>query len=356
MNALSRHAITMAIIVAGTNPIFAAPRQANPDAKLHRFSTSIEKERPQLNEETMRLITAYRRDPSKANYAALKKQVERNYDAVVARKKAKLEELKRTARDKSKVEEMQNIVDEMLRDREQRVESTMQRFTDQRFRPGLRNRSADGYQQVLGAGQNVSIGYATVTNEDYAKFIASTDRKAPRGWQDGKMPESLAKHPVVNVSYDDAVAYCKYLTDKDGGHAVYRLPTEAEWEAAAGHMPKDADFNCGENNGTTPVNAYAKTLSACGAVDMWGNVWEWTSTAVGNQRAVKGGAWDSRRTDCRTESRGVGRDPKRGYANVGFRVIRESKEISNDRGTNNRNRSDYRRSGRRADNRRSSRY
>ena len=91
-------------------------------------------------------------------------------------------------------------------------------------------------------------------------------------------------------------------------------------------MPKDADFNCGENEGTTPVTAYAKTLSACGAVDMWGNVWEWTATLMGGKAAVKGGAWDSRRTECRTEARGVGRDPKQGYANVGFRVVREDKE------------------------------
>ena len=343
----------------------AAPRQANPDAKLHRYSTTVEKERPQLNEETRRLIAAYRRDPSEANRAALKKQVERNYDVVVARKKAKLEELKRTARDKYKVEEMQNIVDEMLRDRDQRVENSMRRFTDQRFRPGLRNRSQDGYQQVLGAGQNVSIAYTPVTNEDYAKFLAATGRKAPRDWRGGEMPASKAKHPVVNVSYEDAVAYCKYLTDKAGGKSVFRLPTEQEWEAAAGHMPKDADFNCGENNGTTSVDAYAKTLSACGAVDMWGNVWEWTSTAVGNQRAVKGGAWDSRRTDCRTESRGVGRNPHQGHANVGFRVVREDKEVHSGRehnsrydrgGSNGANGSRYNRNGRYAGRHRTSRY
>jgi len=298
----------------------AAPRQANPNAKLHRFSTTIEKERPQLNDETKRLIAAYRRNPSDANYAALKAQVARNYDAVVARKKAKLEELERTARDRSKVDEMQQIVDEMLRDREQRIENSMRRFTDSRFRPGLRERSRDGFQQVLGAGTNVAIAYAPVTNEEYAKFLAATGRPAPRGSSQEK-----AKHPVVNVSYEDAAAYCKYLTEKATDGAVYRLPTEAEWEAAAGHMPKDADFNCGENGGTTPVDAYAKTLSACGAVDMWGNVWEWTSTPVGSRRAVKGGAWDSRRTDCRTESRNIGRDPAQGYANVGFRVVRDSR-------------------------------
>lgn len=90
-------AIAGATLLGITGSVQAAPRRANPDAKLHRYSTTIEKERPQLNEETKRLIAAYRRDPSQANYAALKKQVERNYDAVVARKKAKLEELKRTA-------------------------------------------------------------------------------------------------------------------------------------------------------------------------------------------------------------------------------------------------------------------
>lgn len=86
-----------AIVVAGTVAVaFAAPRQVNRDAKLHRFSTTIEKERPQLNEETKRAIAAYRRDPSDENRAALRKQVERNYDAVLARKKVKLEDLKHT--------------------------------------------------------------------------------------------------------------------------------------------------------------------------------------------------------------------------------------------------------------------
>ena len=50
----------------------------------------------------------------------------------------------------------------------------------------------------------------------------------------------------------------------------------------AGHMPKDADFNCSVNNGRTPVEKYASiTRGAHGAVDFWGNVWEWTSTVRG---------------------------------------------------------------------------
>ena len=307
-----------AIILAAVGRAEASPRTVNRDAKLHKFSTTIEKERPQLDEETKRLIAAYRRDPSDANRAALRKKIAENYDKIVERKKAKLEELKRTAKHESKIREMQIIVDEMLRDRENRIESSLRRFTDPRLRPGVRDRNRGGYLPVLGAALNVSIAYTPVTNAEFAKFLEATGRHAT--------VIGGEKHPAVNVSYEDAVAYCKWLTENNNG-AIYRLPTQAEWEAAAGHMPKDADFNCGEHDGTMPVDAYAKTLAACGAIDMWGNVWEWTSTPIdGKGMAVKGGAWDSRRTNCRTEARDEGREPGRGYANVGFRVVREDQD------------------------------
>ena len=74
---------------------------------MHRFSTTVEKERPQLNEETKRLIALCRRDPTAENLAALRRQIAANYDAVVARKKAKQEELKRTARHQSKIDDAQ---------------------------------------------------------------------------------------------------------------------------------------------------------------------------------------------------------------------------------------------------------
>ena len=303
-----------------------AEMRINPEAKSFKYSTTVEKERPILDDVTKGLIAKYRQNPTESNKQALRNQIAINYDKVVARKKAKLAELKQTAKDQSKINEMQIIVDEMIRDRESRINQSLSRFTDPRLRPGVRE-SKDGYLPVLGANQNVSIAYTPVTNAQYSRFIQATGRKAPQHWTNGVMPFNLAQYPVVNVSFNDAIAYCNWLTKNDNT-AKYRLPSEKEWEQAAGHMPKDADFNAGERLGITPVTKYANTLSASGAIDMWGNIWEWTSTSrtnstISNNKAVKGGAWNTARTSCRTEDRSESRNPNMIYNNVGFRVIRE---------------------------------
>lgn len=280
-------------------------------AKLHKYSTTIEKERPKLDDETKALISACRQNPCEATRAALEKKVRANYEKIVARKKAKLEELKRTAKDASKVEEMRKIVAEMEKDRERRVAQTLRRFTDPRLKPGSRA-AVDGWHAVLGVPR-LEIAHTEVTNAEYAKFKPS--------WP---LRDNL---PVVNVGYNDAVAYCDWLSKTNADGATYRLPTEEEWEMAAGHMPKDADFNSkGEDGRLSPVDAHKETLSSCGAIDMWGNCWEWTSTVrTPGTRAVKGGSWRTARTDCRTECRDTGRAEVSGYDNVGFRVVREVK-------------------------------
>lgn len=287
-----------------------------------RRATTVEKERPELNEETRRLIAEYRRNPTQENYAKLRKQVEANYDRVIARKKAKLEELRKEAKHSSLVEEMEEIVDEVIRERERRIEQSMRRFTDERLRPGVRE-NKDGFLPVIGARAQISIAYTPVTNEEYALFVQATGRKAPSHWVNGTYPSEKGNHPVVNVSYKDAQNYCKWLSSTQS--ASYRLPTDEEWEYAAGHMPKDADFNCGVGDSTTPVNNYKTTLSACGAIDMWGNCWEWTATKGKGGQLVKGGSFKSPRMSCRTENRDNARKASKQYEDVGFRIVREDK-------------------------------
>lgn len=324
--------IALAVLMAYTVlsiSVFAA----SDDDGMNMFEHSdfIEKEQPELDEETKRLISLYQREPSDENYEILRAAVIRNYDAVLVRKEAKLAELKAETQGKpggdAKVAEMQEIVDEMYLTYWDRINSTMLRFTDERL---LKWKIADApmyeYIPVMGAGIDIYVSRTQVTNEQYKAFVDATGHQAPSNWVNGTYPAGEENYPVNVVSAADAEAYCSWLTANDAEN-LYRLPTESEWELAAGHMPKDADFNCGVNDGRTPVEQYAKvTRGAHGAIDFWGNVWEWTSTERNNNGTavtlgVKGGAWNTARTDCRTEYRDEGRDASLGYEDVGFRVI-----------------------------------
>lgn len=290
-------------------------------SQMYRYSTTVEKERPTLDDVTKQLIAAYRRDPSTEHYNALRAQVAENYDKVVEKKKAKLEELRRTARDTSKITEMEDIVKEMIAERDHRIDQTMRHFTDARMRPGARN-PEDGFVPVMGALPNVYLAYTPVTNAEYQAFVTATGHRAPSNWTSGHYIEGQGDYPVTDVTYGDAIAYCQWRSRLDG--IVYRLPTEEEWELAAGHMPKDADRNC-PGDSVRSVYAFRTTMAASGAIDMWGNVWEWTSTPRGikGDMAVKGGSFRSSATDCRTENRSAYRLADSGYDDVGFRIVEE---------------------------------
>ena len=318
-----------------TSPVrvasLALEEAADDGMNMYENSDFIEKEQPELSEETKELISLYQRNPTEENYFNLREKVIEDYNAVVERKETKLSELKTETAGKPGgediVAEMEDLVQEIYITYWDRINSSMLRFTDPRL---LEWRVASAarydYIPVMGAGESIYIKRTPVTNGEYAEYVEDTGAAVPSNWVNGTYPAGERDFPVNFVSYEDALGYCAWLTEEDGVN-TYRLPNESEWELAAGHMPKDADFNCGVNDGRTPVDEYSDvTRGAHGAVDFWGNVWEWTSTVRSEEDGVtilgiKGGSWKSERTDCRTEYRDEGRDASQGYEDVGFRVI-----------------------------------
>jgi len=149
---------------------------------------------------------------------------------------------------------------------------------------------AEKPQRTVEIPHDYWIARYPVTNEQFAKFVEATKRK--HKWvSDWK---SKLDHPVVNVLWHDAMAYCKWLNETlrgEIGDRVIRLPTEVEWEKAArgeygnewpwGNEWDSAKCNSkeGGQGDTTPVGAYSpQGDSPYGAADMAGNVWEWCST------------------------------------------------------------------------------
>jgi len=181
-----------------------------------------------------------------------------------------------------------------------------------------------------------------VTNGEYQRFISATKRRAPAHWVGGKIPNGQMKFPVVNVSWDDANAYARW--------AKKRLPTEAEWEFAArgtdGRVypwgpewkPGYANAGQGKKGRLFEAGRYAPGASPFGALDMCGNVWEWTasdfkdypgrkipsSRAGSGLKVIRGGAYDATLKNATTTYRGAV-SPDRAFDKTGFRCARDAK-------------------------------
>jgi formylglycine-generating enzyme required for sulfatase activity/LysM repeat protein len=198
-----------------------------------------------------------------------------------------------------------------------------------------------------------------ITFSDYDKFATATRRKKPKdeGWGRGI-------RPVINVNWQDARAYCKWLSRQTGQR--YRLPTEAEWEYAAragtttkywwGNSIGTNNATCNKCNSqwgwdaqhmTAPVGSFK--ANPFGLYDTVGNVYEWTCSEYGVEvkankkeqakyngkeqicvkrktknkfRVIRGGHWLSDPEDTRAAHRF---ESWLGYRVnfIGFRVVRE---------------------------------
>jgi formylglycine-generating enzyme required for sulfatase activity len=172
--------------------------------------------------------------------------------------------------------------------------------------------------------------------EEGWKWVQQTQRTCPKFWHDPNY--NWPNYPVVGVSWYEAAAYAKW--------AEKRLPTEAEWEKAArgptgvewpwGNEFRGDFVNSAEGEeqvgGTTPIGIYPAGASYYGALDMSGNISEWTESWYGpypgntkgdfpekeNSRVRRGGNWgwdhDFARCTCRVPS-----PPTTSYAVTGFR-------------------------------------
>lgn len=134
------------------------------------------------------------------------------------------------------------------------------------------------------------IARTPVSNALYAAYVAATGATPPLRWRGTHPPVALLEHPVVDVTWHDAQAFCAWLNAHWSGPGRVRLPSEAEWERAARGLdgrsfPWGEPFSLEQANTreagratTTPLEAYPAGASPIGALDMAGNVWEWTAS------------------------------------------------------------------------------
>jgi formylglycine-generating enzyme required for sulfatase activity len=226
------------------------------------------------------------------------------------------------------------------------------------------------------------MGKYEVTVEDFKKFadesgykteaekgngcyewdIKKWDKNKEINWRNTDF-EQTDKHPVVCVSWNDAVEYAKWLSKKEGKN--YRLPTEAEWEYAVRDGGKKYEYIWGDgdpsgniadeaakkrfpswtvwegyNDGyvfTSPAGSFKSKVT--GLYDVAGNVWEWTSDwygkkyyssspkdnpkgpEKGDKKVARGGSWLNKPDFFRASDR-FRVEPAKRFVNGGFRLVK----------------------------------
>jgi formylglycine-generating enzyme required for sulfatase activity len=199
-----------------------------------------------------------------------------------------------------------------------------------------------------------------VTNGRYLAFTKAAGHRTPEHprdknltlWRGATVPDAFKDHPVVNVAWSDAAAYCAW--------AGRRLPTEAEWERAArgttgrrfpwGDMEPTRTLanylNQWRNGaGLEPVGSHPQGASAEGVQDLQGNVWEWVADWYdpsyyatgpsrnpkgpdeGTRKVIRGSGWESEAPLLRSAHR-LSSDPANRNHSLGFRCAMDAVSIT----------------------------
>ncbi len=215
-----------------------------------------------------------------------------------------------------------------------------------------------GVRFVPVPGTTVLFGIWPVRVQDYDVFAREQQHK----WTRPKFRQEPT-HPAVNTSWDDARAFCQWLTDRErkagklGERDTYRLPTDLEWSAAA-DLPKETGATPAERDGkirnvypwgtqwpppkgvgnydselrpsgfdyTSPVGSFPANRH--GLCDLGGNVWEWCQDAYDsgqNCRVLRGASWHSAKRHMLLSSARLMNSPGHRVDIVGFRIVLEAR-------------------------------
>ncbi|MET0958255.1 MAG: SUMF1/EgtB/PvdO family nonheme iron enzyme [Solirubrobacterales bacterium] len=188
------------------------------------------------------------------------------------------------------------------------------------------------------------IDRTPVTNAAYAEFVSETGAEPPMYWERdgdgwvsarfGRSERLDPRHPVVHVDWHGADAFARW--------AGKRLPTEFEWEAAASRADRERANLDLLGFDTAAAGAYGDAAADCGAVQMLGDVWEWTSSEFAaypgfsafpypeysevffgeTYKVLRGGAWATRRDVIRPSFRNWDL-PERSQIFSGLRCVRD---------------------------------
>jgi formylglycine-generating enzyme required for sulfatase activity len=185
----------------------------------------------------------------------------------------------------------------------------------------------------------VLIGRFPVVNAHARRFFEATGRRPGPALAARLDAPTLADHPVTDLSFADATAFCAWATAELG--RPVRLPTGDEWEAAArsedgrdwpwGDVFDPDRCACVESGcgGTVPATSHPDGASPSGAEQLAGNVWEWVAERREDAwTTVRGGSWLDHAWGVRA-ARALPADPERPTPTTGFRL---AIAVSDDRG------------------------